>query len=640
MRLQRFWEKKKSLSSHCITLAIICQVLGAFFISHPASAVDTNNFYFKDFTADYYLSRAEDGTSRLRVVEDFTAVFPNFDQNHGITRVIPYTNQGGQNLTMPSDKHLAISVRRNGIAEEPARIEPGDGYFTVYLGDASEYVHGTQRYRLEYEFINVITEFEEDGKAWQELYWDTNGNDWAVRFENVNVRVHLEDAALAAWGNEAWCYVGEYGESGSERCEIRRTGDGAEFRASGLRAGENLTFVFEFAEDSFVIPAKKYNFALLGVFVLELLVGAVAVVLVVKFYFMIRERRHHYKTTFVVPEYQPPKGISVAEAAGCHIGSLPGNGKVATLLELAINKKADLIKQGKKSWAVRVKSLDLTEEQSAVLQILKGKRGLKVGEEIVVKNHTATNTLVELNQKYNNNVTKQLKAKGYIFTDANAPKKHSNQRTAAEKLSNGLAAFAVVWAIAVAVLSIFLSDSLPSYTIAFGANVLWPLVIVLAVTIAVGTLAVALGFDRYATYTKQGLDLSRYLDGLKLYIKMAEKDRLEFLQSVKGADTSHQGIVKLYEKLLPYAVLFKLEKSWLAELGKYYEMQDVKEPNWYIGVGAFSAADFSRSVAAASSAAGSSINYSSSAGSSSGFSGGGGGGFSGGGGGGGGGRGW
>ena len=123
-------------------------------------------------------------------------------------------------------------------------------------------------------------------------------------------------------------------------------------------------------------------------------------------------------------------------------------------------------------------------------------------------------------------------------------------------------------------------------------------------------------------------------------MQLAEAERLKMLQSVQGADTSHQGIVKLYEKLLPYATLFGLEKSWLSELGKYYEFDDVAKPNWYLGVGAFSAHEFSAALTAANATVASSISHSTISSSSSSSSGIGGGGFSGGGGGGGGGGGW
>ena len=117
-------------------------------------------------------------------------------------------------------------------------------------------------------------------------------------------------------------------------------------------------------------------------------------------------------------------------------------------------------------------------------------------------------------------------------------------------------------------------------------------------------------------------------------------DRLKLLQSVEGADISPSGIVKLYEKLLPYAAVFGLEKSWMEEMSKYCKLQEIEEPDYLLA--GITAAELSRSMRNASSIINSSTHYSSSSisgggGSSSGFSGGGGGGFSGGGGGGGGG---
>ena len=121
---------------------------------------------------------------------------------------------------------------------------------------------------------------------------------------------------------------------------------------------------------------------------------------------------------------------------------------------------------------------------------------------------------------------------------------------------------------------------------------------------------------------------------------MAEADRLKLLQSVDGADTSPEGIVKLYEKLLPYAAVFGLEESWMNEMKKYCEVQELSEPDYLMN--GIIISDLSRSLRNAASVAESSSHYSSSSisgggGFSSGSSGGGGGGFSGGGGGGGGG---
>jgi uncharacterized membrane protein len=103
-------------------------------------------------------------------------------------------------------------------------------------------------------------------------------------------------------------------------------------------------------------------------------------------------------------------------------------------------------------------------------------------------------------------------------------------------------------------------------------------------------------------------------------------------QTIQGEDAAQ--LVKLYERVLPYAVLFGVEKEWTKQLGAYYEAAG-EQPDWYAGNGAFNAVIFASALSGFSSQ---SSTYSSSTSSSSGGSGGGG--FSGGGGGGGGGGGW
>lgn len=119
---------------------------------------------------------------------------------------------------------------------------------------------------------------------------------------------------------------------------------------------------------------------------------------------------------------------------------------------------------------------------------------------------------------------------------------------------------------------------------------------------------------------------------------MAEADRLKFLQSVEGADTSNAGIVKLYEKLLPWASLFGEEKSWAKELEKYYDFEGVNEVISSDVLNGIIASNMVRDI---NNTIMKSTSYANAGGGGSSFSsGGGGGGFSGGGGGGGGGGGW
>lgn len=183
-------------------------IFTSILVPFSASAASAQNFYFEDFTADYYLSRDADGSSRMRVEEQLTAVFPDTTQNHGITRVIPFTNNDGKNITMPSTSRLDIEVLRNGEEEPVEDIISENGYFEVRIGDADEYVRGRQVYNLNYEFENLILDQSDDDGTWQELYWDANGNDWSQRFNRVTARIHLADDIIKDFTGEVACYVG------------------------------------------------------------------------------------------------------------------------------------------------------------------------------------------------------------------------------------------------------------------------------------------------------------------------------------------------------------------------------------------------------------------------------------------------
>jgi len=648
---------------------MICQVfgsLGSIFSGYSSNAgaistasatrsADPNRFYFQDFSADYYLSKAEDGTSRLKVVEKFVAVFPGSDQNHGITRIIPYTNQDGKNLTMASDRELDIQVRHNGIVEKPYKIEPGDGYFTVYIGSPSTYVHDRQVYELEYEFKNVITNQAtlctgsdcSSTSQIQELYWDTNGNDWSQRFENVTARVHLVgDEVQSAFNGDVSCYVGRYGDKGAERCRIMTSNNMVEFHAEDLTARENLTFDLAFDAGTFTVPGRVYDYRLIGAVVVEIIIAGALLSMILAIHAQTKAKREYYHGLFVTPEYTPPKDFTVAEMATNYVGQkMLGSSKVATLMELAVSRKVELAKVGTKrkpQWTVKILSVDLSDEQADVLKLLAGRdASLEVGQEILIKTHTANSALTRLGEKYSQHIEKRLYTNG-LYTPK-VTKRNGKTAKAPTNLCDILLACGVAWTIASVIALPFLFDEgIPSYVTLYGGGWLVAVLIILAILIAVGAFWASSHYQKFYTRTEDGLKWSRYLDGLRLYIKMAEQDRIKFLQSVKGADTSNQGIVNLYEKLLPYAVIFRLETSWLNEMGKYYEMDDVSTPAWYVGGTAFSAREFSNAMRSVSTAATMSdlASHSGTSGSSSSFSGGGGGGFSGGGGGGGGGGGW
>ena len=242
-------------------------------------AASTENFYFDDFTADYYLSIDEEGISHLKVVENFTAVFPDYNQNKGMCRKIPFTNQGGVNVTLSELTRANIVVKRNGATEPIYSIEKNADNFGVCTG-TEEYVTGRQIYTFEYEFERVVTDFVK----YQELYWDTNGNGWFQKFNKVTARVHLVDGVKDMADGEKWCYVGSYGESGKDRCFIQELEDGWQFSAKDLDRYENLTFDIQLKPGSFVVPAPKKNYFLCVIVVIVVILSGLLLMLPYKKY--------------------------------------------------------------------------------------------------------------------------------------------------------------------------------------------------------------------------------------------------------------------------------------------------------------------------------------------------------------------
>lgn len=660
-------------------MKILLAILTLFsFLSCPANATSTNNFYFEDATFDYYLSKTDDG-SKLHVKEVLTAVFPETNQNHGITRAIPFSNLDGKNITVESEDALNLTVLRNDQEEPVAKIEKDEDEYIIYIGKKSEYVHGKQVYTLEYDFYNVISEFDQFGinlsgehsnrVEYQELYWDTNGTGWSQKFNSLTANLHLPADIAKNLRSGTSCYVGYYGQNGQSRCTITSNDESTyspsanksttidtgikasevvlTFETKNLIARENLTFAVNFNAGTFNVPDLPKDYTMVIITIIAATICAIILFFTIRHYLKNGyKKRKFYKSLFIAPQYTPEKSYHVAEATLLSMTKTE-NSYVATLLELATSKKVS-IKKGeptkilkKDTWSLKINSIDdLTDSQTDLLKILNGGKSIKGVDEIQIKKHTATSTLASLSRLYLTDATDNLK-KLKLFEDKTKSAKNSN---AVLFIIIFVSVFVFIWSSAIFAIFGALAKTIASaigsgHGVMVGAEIL-PLVSAAMVIVTIITTTIILAINsKYKKYTEKGLKSAAYLEGLKLYIKMAEADRIKFLQSVKGADMSEKGIVKLYETLLPYAALFGLEDSWMDEFNKYCKEINYS-PDWYDGDEFLTGYILGSMVSNVSSTISSSTSYSSTSSGSSSFSSGGGGGFSGGGGGGGGGGGW
>jgi uncharacterized membrane protein YgcG len=588
-------------------LAVLAIALGPVLLVATPAAADTNDFTISSFTADYYLDRDDGGRSTLRTVETIVAQFPEYDQNHGILRQLVDDYQGHPTNI---DVQSVTDADGNDLSYD---TESDDLFYTLKIGDADEYVHGAQTYVITYTQHNV-TLF--DGGV-EEFYWDTNGTGWPQPVDALTARFHVSDQLADALTGNVACYQGAQGSD--QKCTIDQVDDDGvvyEVTATGLSPYQNVSVAIGFETGTFV--PRDNSATATPVFFVQI-AGAIGAVLVG---IVTLGRR---ATLFadapgrptIVAEYLPPKNASVLESA--FVIKRKKKAVAAQLISLAVAHKIRIIESPAQGFFASgmqytLELLDasgLSTDEAALARAFFGNR-LDVGETYTISKTDTT-------------VGKAVYAVVYGIQQALDDRGWHKVISAAKRV--GPAFLAVAAATLTFVMFILMVDDERGGWI--------PLVVfVPALLSAIITIAVV----ARSPLTEKGAELRDHLAGLHLYIRVAEKDRIRMLQSPEGAertpvDTTDRGqMLKLYERVLPFAVLFDEEKRWAKELGEYYDQQP---PDWYSGTGAFSTAAFASGISSVSTSA--ATAYSASSSSSGGSSGGG---SSGGGGGGGGGGGW
>jgi len=591
----------------CIFIAIVLtSFLAVSFIPKNVHA-DVSDFSFSSFDADYYLSKDSNGRSTMKVVERLTAEFVNIDQNRGIVRAIPLYYDGH------SVSFNFESMTRNGVAE-PLYSQTRDGQFMVLSTKRNDFVNGTQEYTFTYTLRDVTKDFGDH----QELYWDTNGTGWTQRFDNLNVNVHLDDSVFTEFTGAISCYKGV--EVSKTSCENTVDGQTISFTSGGpLLAHENLTFDLSFKAKTFagyqmtIADIMPYIFLVIS---LPLLIAII--------YIKFRYGRDFRGKGTIIAEYLPPKGVSVLLAA--EISRKVGPSSTAQILDLAVRHKIRIIEAEKKvlfinskEYTLELLNVDglLVDDLSFIDVLFKSR---EIGSQYTMtKNDSSLGFAI---QKLSKDIKKESESLGYRI-------KQKKQLITQSVLLTGF--FIIVGGV------LFFNQSDGTGAIVIPATILIFFGAYMIVGINLSGHMIA-GFNVLGLrpLTPSGRELYDYLMGLKLYIKLAEADRIKVLQSPTGAekrpiDTNDtKNMVVLYERVLPYAVLFGQEKEWLKQLGNYYETSQ-STPVWYSGSGAFNAAAFASSVSSFSSYSNSSSSSSSSGAGGGGASGGGGGGGGGGG---------
>ncbi|WEO76335.1 DUF2207 domain-containing protein [Cryobacterium sp. SO2] len=591
------------LAASAVGLGPVPAAVSAAAVSPASVRTDTSDFTFDSFAADYYLGRDEAGHSTLRTVETFVAEFPDFDQNRGIIRAIPNDYDG-----VPLHTSVESVTDAQGA---PVYFESTvNGGFTELALGTDEFVRGTQTYVISYTQQNVVRAFADTND--DELYWDTNGTGFDQPFGSVDARVHVDPAITSFLTGASACYAGAQGESGE--CRIVQEADpdaaaatadepaGQLFTAGAtdLGPGENLTVAIGFTAGTFVqVPAEAQSDPGYGGFPatdqpldlsalpviligLALLFGSVPLS-----WAFLRPRDARGRGT-IIPQYSVPPGYNLLEAADL-IGRT-NSAVAAQIVSFAVRGKVRILDYPVSAdggdYTLQLLSADGVDDQElALLWVFFPE--LEVG------------AVCELG------VTDDALAGALASATADARARAITRGWRARAPWNRVKARWLIGCAAVVLVALVVLVS--------GVGLGWlpgvwifPLLVLMVIAVVVASAAAS----RPVVLTDAGAEQRDYLQGMKVYLELAEADRFRMLQSPDGADrvtvplaVAPQGsapavglttagpdtveLVKLYEKLLPFAVLWGVEREWAAELAFYYE-QATAAPDWFLSQNAFS----------------------------------------------------
>lgn len=591
----------------------------------PVTAVPAgvDDFTFASFDAVYELGRDEAGRSVLDTTETLVALFPEYDQNRGIRRAIPLAYDGH-----PVDIQVQSVTDGSGSPRSFDAEQDDDGEFLLVTIAGSDYVHGEQTYVITYRQHNVT--LQPDDAAIDEFYWDVNGTGWAQPFAIVRAELRVDATLSEAFTGDAACYRGS-ADSGTP-CEALQVGETAEqplliAQASGIGPYENLTIAAGFEPGTFV--PRDDAFASSPAAITSAVCALIAFALFVLALVLRLTRWRSAPRGTIIAQYEPPEGVSALTAADL-VGQ-PSRGVTATILERAVAGEVRIVDRGSTQYSVQFMGGPLgdLDAQSVVRALFSDHPSLGQERSLSSKSTALGQRLLAIRKS----VASRVVETGLRRSPA----------------LGGRILIAVL-AFAAAVLG-FIAAVIALEQVVGG---FWPLLaLIVGVVFA---LAAGVAVAGVRPLTVEGRRVHDHLEGLRLFIRLAEADRIRVLQSPSGAlrdplqplpsatdaataaaasvtASDPAEVLRLTERLLPYAALFGLEKQWLRELADLYEVNG-REPGWYAGTSAFDAARFSVAMSSFTSTSTTSWSGSSSSSSSSGS---GGGGSSGGGGGGGGG---
>ena len=493
---------------------------------------------------DSNLAIQADGS--LDVTENIRVRAEGVNIRRGIYRDFPtrYKDRYGNRVVVDFE---LLGVQRDG-RDEPyfterlsngVRINTGNDDFLPTPGDFTFTIH--------YRTTRQLGFFPDH----DELYWNVTGLGWSFPIDAAQASVTLP-APVPSTALKLDAYTGYAGEKGRDYQALSAAPGTAAFRTTrSLAQGEGLTIAVGFPKGMIAEPTGADRFRWFLRDNRGVLIGLAGLILLSAFYAWrwVRVGRDPHAGP-IFPHYQPPDGFAPGELRMLRRMSNDKLCFAADVVDMGVHGFLQIYQgKGSDGWRL-VREPGASLEHLSASQRALAAQLFKGSSEIELKN------------------TEASRVSGALAMHGAEMSKHLKPRYFQSNSSSLV--LGVLFSLLVGLIAFAASG---------GSGI--PALIVLGV---LGLILHAVFARLLKAPTLEGRKLLDEIEGLRMYMGVAERDELKSLQ---GPGEPPALDAKRYEALLPYAMALEVEQAWTRKftdaVGEATAQQS--SPSWYHGSG-------------------------------------------------------
>ncbi len=552
------------------------------------------DWYIKEFNTLITVNQ----DSSLLVSEDITADADSLPNKHGIFRILPTQIKTPDKVFRTPIELISITDFNGNPLQYTIIRDSGNNTVTWKIGDPNKTVSGENYYRIVYKVKNAI---RFDNPNFDEFYWNLLGTFWKLDIDKFNATI-IFPTGVNEENTEINYYTGYSGEKRQDLANYKWIVDYVlQFVATGvIKSGEGITASIVFPKNIFYpsqlsftekyINPSPYLWFLIPI-----------IVFICCFIAWMKYGKDPRINKTIIPEFEIPGNLSPMQ-----VGLLVSNGKwnkrliPASIINMAVKGLISIKEIEPPPPAVRL-TAKLFQRKNFSLN------SLSLGSKSIIDLPAGDKELMDKIFKWEKEVDLSL-LKTYFIQYLPEIKEAAINDLADRQLiiKKGLTIGKIFFFVGILLLVIFSQlfagfNSMITYSI-----------------IASGLIFLIFSFIM-PQRTKKGAELLWKIKGFHLYMNIAEKYRQQFNEREN-----------IFEKFLPYAIVFGMTKLWVKKMEEIYGSDFIKNyyPAWFIGTSSsmFNVSSFTSALDNLSSSIASGTGTSSGSGGGGGAGGGGGGG--------------